>query len=63
MDLLFINKTFFRWRFNESINEGNANTLARQGVDDMKLLARRYKAKYPDVLQNYDERSYYVSKN
>ncbi|CAH1108448.1 unnamed protein product [Psylliodes chrysocephalus] len=50
---------FRRWRFNESINEGNANTLARQGVDDMKLLARRYKAKYPDVLQNYDERSYY----
>lgn len=49
---------FKRWRFNESISERNANSLARQGVEDLRLLARRYKAKYPELLQNYDERAY-----
>ncbi|CAG9860706.1 unnamed protein product [Phyllotreta striolata] len=50
---------FRKWHFNESINEGLANTLTRQGVEDLKLLARRYKTKYPDLLQNYDERTHY----
>ncbi|CAG9827729.1 unnamed protein product [Diabrotica balteata] len=49
---------FKRWRFNESINEGRANGLSEQGRNDLKLLARRYKTKYSEILQNYDSQSY-----
>nr|XP_023025067.1 multiple inositol polyphosphate phosphatase 1 isoform X1 [Leptinotarsa decemlineata]XP_023025069.1 multiple inositol polyphosphate phosphatase 1 isoform X2 [Leptinotarsa decemlineata] len=47
------------WRFNDSITDNYANGLTSQGAEDMKLLARRYKTQYSEVLQNYDERSYY----
>ncbi|CAG9824646.1 unnamed protein product [Phaedon cochleariae] len=49
---------FIRWRFNDSISESKANSLTSQGMEDMKQLARRFKWKYPQLFQSYDERSY-----
>ncbi|KAG5889971.1 hypothetical protein JTB14_020259 [Gonioctena quinquepunctata] len=51
--------SFRRWRFNESITDNKANDLTSQGIDDMRLLARRYKTKYSQILQNFDEKAYY----
>ncbi|KAJ8943260.1 hypothetical protein NQ318_017277 [Aromia moschata] len=51
---------FRRWRWNDTVTPDKENTLTNQGVEDMKLLARRFKSKYPQLLQqSYDERSYY----
>ncbi|CAH0563865.1 unnamed protein product [Brassicogethes aeneus] len=49
-----------RWRWNDTIREDRASDLTSEGVNELKMLARRYKAKFPQVLQEqYNERSYY----
>ncbi|XP_018573655.1 multiple inositol polyphosphate phosphatase 1-like [Anoplophora glabripennis] len=48
-----------RWRWNDTIATDKADSLTRQGVEDLKLLARRYKSKYPQIFQGtYDEKTY-----
>lgn len=48
-----------RWHWNDTVAPDRANSLTRQGVEDLKLLARRYKSKYPQIFQGpYDERAY-----
>ncbi|KAJ8986190.1 hypothetical protein NQ317_005664, partial [Molorchus minor] len=51
---------FRRWRWNDTITPEREFSLTSQGMEDMKLLARRYKSKYPQLLQQqYDEKSFY----
>lgn len=43
-----------RWRPNEYLSPQRAEVLTPQGVEDMKLLARRLQSNFPELLQpNY----------
>lgn len=54
----------FRWRWNDTITEDKAAALTQQGINELKLLARRYKTKFPQLLnQPYNEQNYYVGDN
>ncbi|XP_066140540.1 multiple inositol polyphosphate phosphatase 1 [Euwallacea fornicatus] len=49
-----------RWRWNDSVTEERAASLTQQGVDELKLLARRYKSKFPQIFnQPYNDKAYY----
>ncbi|XP_019773092.2 multiple inositol polyphosphate phosphatase 1 [Dendroctonus ponderosae] len=49
-----------RWRWNDTITEDKAAALTQQGINELKLLARRYKTKFPQLLnQPYNEQNYY----
>ncbi|KAJ8923090.1 hypothetical protein NQ315_001642 [Exocentrus adspersus] len=51
---------FTRWRWNDTVTPERGNALTSQGVEDLKLLASRYKSKYSQILQApYDERAFY----
>ncbi|XP_030757154.1 multiple inositol polyphosphate phosphatase 1 [Sitophilus oryzae] len=49
-----------RWRWNDSITEDKAASLTQQGVNELRLLARRYRSKFPQLFnQPYNEEAYY----
>ncbi|KAF7285493.1 hypothetical protein GWI33_010591 [Rhynchophorus ferrugineus] len=49
-----------RWRWNDSITIDNAASLTQQGINELRLLARRYRSKFPQLFnQPYDQQSYY----
>lgn len=49
-----------RWRWNDSITEDRAASLTQQGIDELKLLARRYKSKFPQLFnQPYSDQTYF----
>ncbi|KAL1494347.1 hypothetical protein ABEB36_009959 [Hypothenemus hampei] len=49
-----------RWRWNDSITEDRAASLTQQGVNELKLLARRYKTKFPQLFNYpYNDQNYY----
>lgn len=49
-----------RWRWNETVTEQRARGLSMQGVEELKYLARRYRSKFPQILQEpYSEQAYF----
>ncbi|XP_050298334.1 multiple inositol polyphosphate phosphatase 1 [Anthonomus grandis grandis] len=49
-----------RWRWNDNITEDKAASLTQQGINELRLIARRYKAKFPQLLnQPYSDQTYY----
>lgn len=56
-----IYNNYYRWRWNETINEQRANALTSQGMMDMTYLARRYASKFENLLQTpYSAQTYSV---
>lgn len=51
----------FRWRWNDTITVNSANDLTKQGIDDMKYLARRTQTRFPEILKApYSDLHYHV---
>ncbi|CAG9767401.1 unnamed protein product [Ceutorhynchus assimilis] len=49
-----------RWRWNDSITEERASSLTQQGINELKLLARKYRTKFPHLFnQPYNDQIYY----
>nr|CAI5819599.1 unnamed protein product [Callosobruchus analis] len=49
-----------RWRWNDTITEDKGHSLTQQGIEELKILARRYKTKFSQLLSGgYDERSFF----
>ncbi|XP_060522505.1 multiple inositol polyphosphate phosphatase 1 [Cylas formicarius] len=48
------------WRWNDSVTEEREGSLTAQGTTELKLLARRYRSRFPPVFDRpYDDRTYY----
>ncbi|XP_044759287.1 multiple inositol polyphosphate phosphatase 1-like isoform X2 [Coccinella septempunctata] len=48
-----------RWRWNDTLSENREKVLTSQGIEDAKFLARRYKSKYPSLLNQVYRDNYY----